>query len=117
MLLLQKLRLFFASRSTRHFIRVFCLTLPIALAGIYLVFYSDYGIKLLEKRSRTRGLIQEILYAPIIHNTNSIYPPEVFRELKEVNVYKKPDVLWEGTALDPLYQLPKHGRPQTPRGD
>ncbi|MGL5721365.1 MAG: hypothetical protein ACRCY4_03070 [Brevinema sp.] len=117
MLFIQKLRLFFAARSTRHFLRVFCLTLPLALAGIYFVFYSDYGIKLWDKQSRTRELIQSILYDPITHDTNAVYPPEPFRTLKEVSTYTKPDVLWEGTAIDPLYQLPKHGRPDTPRSE
>ncbi|MGL5253522.1 MAG: hypothetical protein ACRC9L_00615 [Brevinema sp.] len=117
MLFLQKLRIFFASRSTRQFLRVFFLALPLSLTGIYFVFYSDYGMKLWSKQAQTRDLIQSILYDPITHNTNSIYLPDVFRGLREITTYTKPDTLWEGTALDPLYQLPKHGTPKTSRSE
>lgn len=117
MLILHKIRLFFASRSTILFFKVLFVSLPIVFGIIYFIFYSDFGLQYLEKRNRTRPLIDAILYEPISHNSNAIYPPAPLRALRPLNVYEKPEVLWEGTALEPLYELPRHGTPRTPRGN
>lgn len=118
MFVFQKIRLFFVSRSTVFFLKVFFISLPLCSGFIYFIIYSKFGLQHFNKIESIKPLVNRLIYEPIVHNTNSIYPsPSVreLKELKELKTYQKPPALWEGTAIDPIYRLPKQGRPSTPR--
>lgn len=106
-LILLRLKLLFTSRSTRSFLKILFISLPIILCVMYYTikkYHHDMQMDSLYKK------VEIILEKSTNNSDQAIIHHSLLRESKDPSL-ESSEHFWEGTALEPKYLLPHKGKP------
>lgn len=105
-LILLRLKLLCSRRSTRNFLKILFISLPVVLCVIYTItkYHHIHEINSLYKK------VEIILEKSASNDDQAIIHHSLLRESKDPS-FELSAHFWEGTALEPKYLLPHKGKP------
>ncbi|MGL4677315.1 MAG: hypothetical protein ACRCWI_06575 [Brevinema sp.] len=110
-LLLLQIRIFFAQKEIKFFLKVIFISLPIMLLISYLTF--PYILSFFEREDRVKYYerLYEIIDMPGTTNYNLILDDIFLADPNKYPMGEEPD-FWTGDAIEYRYTIPKHGVPK-----